>query len=387
VETVLVRYRLAVAKAEVAQRAEALALEQTVELPRAAVRDPFVEREILGKIGDIEPDPAGGFRVEIRYPMAATALDPAQLLNVLFGNASLQEDVFLLDVEPPPSLLEALGGPSFGIEGIREAAGVHGRPLTCAALKPMGTSPEALGELCATFARSGIDVVKDDHGLAEHSFCPFEARVRACCRAIERVAEETGRRALYAPSLVGTPAALARQQAIAEELGAGAVLVAPLVVGLPAFWELTRRASRPVLAHPALSGSPRIAPGMLLGTIFRLYGADAVIFPHAGGRFSFTTEVCRDLGERMRRAWDPIRPTLPTPAGGMSVERTRELIAFYGIDTMLLVGGTLYEAGEGLEGRSRTFVERVHDAGTAEAARIEGAGSLEPGGRTGRVPS
>ncbi len=361
-------YRLIADGGDVARRADALALEQTIELPRAAVRDAFVEQEIVGEVDEIEPDPAGGFRVAIRYPVAATALDPAQLLNVLFGNASLQEDVFLVDVEPPPSLMEALGGPRFGIAGIREASGARGRPLTCAALKPMGSSPAVLGDLCEKFARAGIDVIKDDHGLADHHFCPFEARVRACARGIERASKETGRRALYAPNLIGTPAALARQLAVAEEGGAGAVLVAPLVVGLPAFWELTRRSSLPVLAHPALAGGPRVAPAALLGTLFRLYGADAVVFPHAGGRFPLTAETCRELGDRMRRPWGSIRTTLPMPAGGMSVERTRELIAFYGIDAMLLVGGSLYEAGDGIETRTRAFVKRVHDEGRRKAS-------------------
>jgi hypothetical protein len=55
----------------------------------------------------------------------------------------------------------------------------------------------------------------------------------------------------------------------------------------------------------------------------------------------------------------------------MSVERVEEMVAFYGADAMFLVGGTLYEAGDDLEARSRAFVERVHEAGgrLAEAAR------------------
>ena len=32
-------------------------------------------------------------------------------------------------------------------------------------------------------------------------------------------------------------------------------------------------------AHPSLGGAARIAPALLIGTLFRLIGADAVIFP------------------------------------------------------------------------------------------------------------
>lgn len=353
-------YRLDVEAAAAGARAEAILLEQTVELPRAAVRDPFVEQQILGRVEEIAPHPSGGSLATIAFPVSTSALDPAQLLNLLFGNCSLQADVALADVELPPALLEVLRGPRFGVAGIRKVLGVYERPLTCTALKPMGLSPAALGGLCRTFARAGIDVIKDDHGLADHDFCRFEDRVRACQAAVEQVAEEVGQRSMYVPNLTGAPQALAAQLRFAEDCGVRGVMVAPMLVGLPAFWELCReRASVPVLAHPAFAGALRIEPAVLLGTIFRAFGADAVIYPHWGGRFSYGPELCRSLAERLRRPWGALEPALPVPAGGMSVERTAEVIEFYGRDAMLLIGGSLYEAGDALYERSRVFAEGV----------------------------
>lgn len=371
-ERVRITYRLAVDANRIERRADELALEQTVELSRACLRDPRIEREIVGRVEAIEPDPEeAGFLVTVGYPLEITALDPAQLLGVAFGNASLQRDVALVDLDPPDRLLEALGGPRFGIEGLRAATGVRGRPLTCAALKPMGLSPDALAARCRAIARGGVDVIKDDHGLADHPFCPFEARVRSCAEAIERVADATGRRAVYAANLVGTPSALRERLRIAEDIGAGAVVVAPMIVGLPAFHELVSLASVPVVAHPALAGGSAIRPTLLVGGLFRLYGADAVVFPHAGGRFpDWDAGRCRDLADRLRRPTGSVRPALPVPAGGMGIERVAGMVEFYGSDAMLLVGGTLYRA-DGLEARTRTFVERVGEA----AIRASGAAS------------
>lgn len=361
-------YRLSVEPAEAAARADLLRLEQTVELPREVVRDPFVEREILPEVEALEPDPEGGTRARIAYPLATTALDPAQLLNVLFGNASLQQDVELLDVEFPTAVREVLGGPRFGIAGLRALTGVADAPLTCTALKPMGLGPDALAELCARFARGGIDVIKDDHGLADHTFCRFEERVGACQAAVEKVAAETGHRAVYVPNLTGTPEALARQRRFALECGVGAAMLAPMLVGLPVFSQVARSdPPLPLLAHPAFAGVLRAAPQALLGKIFRLYGADAVIYPHWGGRFSYGEAICRDLAAALREPIAGVRPALPVPAGGMSVERAAELVAFYGRDTMLLVGGSLYEAGSALEERTRSFVEAVGTAAGSDA--------------------
>lgn len=349
-------YRLHVEPADAVARAEGLAIEQTAELPPSVAR--AHSEALAGTVESVEAEPDGTTRATIAYPTEATAADPAQLLNVLFGNAALLGDVTLIAVEVPAPLRGTLGGPRHGIFGIRAATGVEGRPLTCAALKPMGASPGALGERCEAFARAGIDVIKDDHGLADFPACPLAARLEACAGAVDRAAEATGRRALYAPNLIGSPRGLARDLALAVEKGAGAVLVAPMLVGLPAFRELARESPIPVLAHPAWAAA-RVAPEALLGTLFRLFGADAVLFPHAGGRFPWSEATCRRLADALRRPDRDLRAALPVPAGGMSRERVDELVGFYGTDAMLLVGGAAYAGGEGLEARARTFVRRV----------------------------
>jgi ribulose-bisphosphate carboxylase large chain len=43
----------------------------------------------------------------------------------------------------------------------------------------------------------------------------------------------------------------------------------------------------------------------------------------------------------------------------MSLERVPEMLAFYGPDTILLIGGALLLAGDSLAARSREFVRRI----------------------------
>ena len=69
--------------------------------------------------------------------------------------------------------------------------------------------------------------------------------------------------------------------------------------------------------------------------------------------------------------WHGLKACAPVPAGGMSVERVDEMLAFYGHDVILLIGGALLTAGEALPQRAREFVTRVRDAGTAnESPRL-----------------
>lgn len=353
-------YELRASPQDIAARADALALEQSVEMPAAAVRSDYVRAHTLGRVGAIAPLGDDRYRVTLELAVATTGHETGQLMNMLFGNCSLQDDVQLVDVRLPAGLRRSFVGPRFGLSGIRARLGVPRRALTCTALKPQGLAPAELAALCTTFARAGLDVIKDDHGIADQAYSPFAQRVPACQRAIDAVARETGHRAVYAPSLSGDPRRLREQLAVVKGEGVGMVLATPMVMGLPVFHALVADdLDVPVLAHPALSGALRIAPALFYGKLFRLFGADAVIFPNFGGRFSYSRTVCHALVEAARAPWDEVRPVLPVPAGGMSVERVPEMLAAYGADTMLLIGGGLLTAGDALLERSREFVAAV----------------------------
>jgi ribulose-bisphosphate carboxylase large chain len=139
-------------------------------------------------------------------------------------------------------------------------------------------------------------------------------------------------------------------------------MVSPMLIGLPFLNELVGEIGMPVLAHPAFGGSLRIAPAALLGKLFPLYGADAVIFPNAGGRFSFSREACAGIAGALRAPGAGMAPAFPVPAGGMKVESMASVMGFYGADTVLLVGGSLLDTPDrdALLSRSRKFVEAVH---------------------------
>ncbi len=361
-----VTYRLHVAAGQAAHRARLLAVEQSIEMPPEAVREARLLDEVLARVERVEPQADGTTLARLQLACETVCEDAGQLMNMLFGNCSLQPDVELVDIDVPDSLARAFGGPALGIDGLRRLTGVTARPLTCTALKPLGSTAQQLAGLCRTFAEAGIDIIKDDHGWANQSGSPFSERIAACQGQVQQVNEKSGRRSLYAPSLYGTQLQMQRQIGEARSLGIQALLIAPMVCGVATFNALRREHSDlAFIAHPALGGG-RIAPPALLGRLFRLFGADAVIFPNHGGRFTYSTATCHDIVRCQRATWHGLRPTMPVPAGGMSVERVPELKREYGADSMLLIGGSLLVAGERLGERSRAFVEAV--AADEEAA-------------------
>jgi ribulose-bisphosphate carboxylase large chain len=348
-------YRIRSDARSIEARARAIALEQSVEMPLAAIADGFVRAEIVGRVEAITEKGHELFEVRVSLAAATVADDPGQLVNMLFGNTSLHEDVVLHDVELPDELARTFGGPGHGLSELRRRAGAPARALTCSALKPQGLPPADLAELARRFAQGGIDYIKDDHGLADQAYSPFAARLEAIARALR------GGTARYVPSLSGDLDGMRRQVAAARDAGIDTVLVAPVIMGFANFRRLVRDSPDiAFIAHPTMGGAARIAPPLLIGKLFRLMGADAVVFPNHGGRFGYSPDTCRAIARSALEDGHGLRPCLPVPAGGMTVDRVPEMLDFYGADVMLLIGGGLLEARERLTEATAAFVAEVH---------------------------
>jgi len=343
-------------------RAQGIAVEQSVEMPLSAIEDGEILDQIVGKVEDIREIRAGLFAVHIALSRATVGEDAGQLINMLFGNTSLQEDVVLHDAELPGDVVARHGGPHLGLAGLRERAGASQRALTCSALKPQGLAPDRLAALAALFARGGIDYVKDDHGLADQLYSPFAARCDAVAVALRDVERETGKRSRYVPSLTGDLDALRSQILAAKSAGIDTVMVHPMIMGLSNFVRLVdENKDLAFFAHPTLAGAARMAPPFLFGKLFRMLGADALVFPNHGGRFGYSPDLCRDLARTALGDWHGLKPAVPVPAGGMTINRVTEMLDFYGSEVMLLIGGALLEARERLTDATAAFVAKVQE--------------------------
>ena len=357
-ERILATYRITAPESESRARAQALAVEQSVEMPLSAITDEAVLRDVVATVESIQPQ-ANGFDVVLGIAPSTTGREASQLMNMIFGNCSMQPEVELIDVAFPDGFAKSFPGPRYGVEGIRTVTGVKGRALTCTALKPQGSPIEYLAQLARTFTLAGIDVIKDDHGIANQAIHPFEQRVVAVQKAVSDANRETGGNTIYAPTFSGGGLSLREQARVANDHGVKMALVAPMLVGIPAFVELQVDLAIPVMAHPAFAGATRMAPPVVLGKLFRLFGADATIFPNYGGRFGYSRETCLEITRVAREPSHGMRPALPVPAGGMTVDRVEEMVGDYGADTMLLIGGGLLSAREKLLEKTREFVRKV----------------------------
>lgn len=359
-----VHYRLHCATGEdPTDKARGIALEQTVELPAACVRRDIAETWV-GSIQGLEAVDNQHWDCRIRYDAQLVGGELTQLLNTLFGNISLKAGIRVERVDWPDELLQAFGGPGHGVAGLRQMTGVpEGQPMTCTALKPVGYSPAELAELAYRFALGGVDIIKDDHGLANQPSAPFLERLTACQAAVERANRETGGSSRYFPN-VSAPAHLLEQRLdAASDAGCAGVLISPWLCGLDSLRWARDHSGLALMAHPALTGGQMgrrhgLSPELLLGDLFRIAGADASIYPNTGGRFGFTEATCQAINRALRQPLGKLLPSAPTPGGGMDAQRAPHWIERYGPDTIVLIGGSLYAQGD-VTAASRSLLQAL----------------------------
>ena len=346
------------------QLAEAICVEQTIEFPADLVWKDDIRAEIIARIEGLLPLAAGRFQATICFNSAIAGTELTQLINVFFGNASLLPGVRLESFDLPASLLAHHPGPNFGKAGLRRLLDAPVRPLLATALKPMGLSSLELADLAGKFALGGIDIIKDDHGLADQPFSPFATRVEASARAVADANQVSGGLSRYFPNVTGPADQVLERARFARDCGAGGVLFAPGLAGFDTMRLLAAEVPElPIMAHPALLGGFVVSPdhgishAALFGHLHRLAGADIVVFPNHGGRFSFRPEDCKSIAAAAADELGSLAPIFPAPAGGMTVARVPEMVEFYGPDVILLIGGDLHRQSSDLVANCRGFRE------------------------------
>ena len=222
-------------------------------------------------------------RVTLSWPLANLGPSLPNLVATVAGNLFELRQFSGLRIEAirlPREFARPYPGPRFGIDGTRRLTGVHGRPLIGTIVKPsVGLDPQATADLVDTLIGAGVDFIKDDELQSDGPACPFEARVRAIMPVIERHADRTGRKVMFAFNLTGEIGEMRARHDLVRALGGTCVMASLNSVGLAGMIELGRFATLPIHAHRNGWGYLSRAP--LLGWSFpawqvawRLAGAD-----------------------------------------------------------------------------------------------------------------
>ena len=291
--------------------------------------------------------PDGRYRrceMTLSWPLETTGPSLPNLVATVAGNLFELKQVSglrILDIGLPEPFFARYPGPQFGIEGTRRLSGVEGRPLIGTIVKPsVGLDAEATAALVASLCEAGIDFVKDDELQADGPACPFEERARAVMRAIDRHADRTGKKVMFAFNITDDLDEMRRHHDLVLELGGTCVMVSLNSVGLVGMVEIARHAQLPIHAHRNgwgyLSRHPALGWSYVAWQkLWRLAGADHM---HVNG---LRNKFCESDDSVMASARECLTPmsagkpciAMPVFSSGQSVHQVQETYARLGRST------------------------------------------------------
>ena len=205
-----------------------------------------------------KPAPSGHTRyqqakVRLSWPLANMGIHLANLAATIAGNLfelGPFSGLRLLDFDVPESYRTKYPGPDFGIEGTRDLVGVQGRPVIGTIIKPsVGLSPEATARQTHTLIEAGLDFLKDDELMGDGPHSPFEKRVEAVMNVINRYADRTGKKPMFAFNISGDLDDMYRRHDFLLEKGGTCIMVNLNWVGLSAGIAICRHSQLPVHGH------------------------------------------------------------------------------------------------------------------------------------------
>ncbi|OXS58326.1 ribulose 1,5-bisphosphate carboxylase [Cohnella sp. CIP 111063] len=295
--------------------------------------------------------------VTVSFPLHNFGPSIPNLMSAVAGNLyELRElsGLRLVDLELPASFAKRYPGPKFGIEGTRRLTGVYGRPILGTIVKPsVGLSPEELGKLVYELALAGMDFIKDDELNADPPYFPLELKVKTVMEAVERAADVTGRKLMYAFNITGDIDELKANHDLVVRAGGTCVMVSILSVGLAGLAYLNGYSEVPIHGHRNQWGMLTRAP--LLGFEFaayqklcRLAGADQL---HVNGLNSKFYESNESVLRSIKACTTPLfggyeaMPVVSSAQWAGTAPATYE--ATGSVDVMHLAGGGMLAHPDG----------------------------------------
>ncbi len=291
-------------------------------------------------------------RLEISWPLENTGPSLPNLLATIAGNLfELRQfsGLRLEDIRLPTAFARAYPGPQFGVAGTRRLTGVEAGPLLGTIIKPsIGLTPQETAELVATLCAAGIDFIKDDELQSDGPVSPFAERLACVSAAIDRHAQRTGKRVMYAINITGELDDMKRRHDAVLAAGGTCVMVSLNSVGLAGFSALRRHCQLPIHAHRngfgALTRCPMLGFGYVAWQkIWRLAGADHM---HVNGLRNKFYESDASVIASAKACLTPMFPApekpctvMPVVSSGQTALHAHDTCAAIGTDLLFMCGG------------------------------------------------
>lgn len=338
-----------------------------------------------GFIGD--PAHRRRARLRLRFPLDNFGPSMPNLLAAVAGNLFEIKElsaIRLVDLELPQPFADRYAGPAFGVEGTRRLMSRPTGAMIGTIIKPsIGLSPADLAEVVDNLATAGVDFIKDDELQGNGPSAPLAERVKAVMPVLERHADRTGVKPMYAFNITDDIDRLEANHDLVVAAGGTCVMACINFVGLAGLDYLRRRSVVPIHGHRAMLGATARSEQVGIGfrawqQLARLAGADHLHTNGISNKFYETDAEVLDSIAAVRTPLLGLTPTVPVLSSGQWAGLAHATYEAVGTtDLLVLAGGGIHghpdgaAAGVASMRNAWASAERGENAETALAASAE----------------
>jgi ribulose-bisphosphate carboxylase large chain len=296
----------------------------------------------------------------------------------IFG-MGIVNNLRLLDIEFPKSIVTKFQGPRYGIEGIRKILKVKQRPLVGTIIKPkVGLSAKEHARVAYQAWMNGLDIVKDDENLTNQNFNKFRERISETLKYRDLAEYKTGEKKMYVPNITAETLEMLRRMEYVRENNGECIMVDVFTVGFSALQTL-RKYSKEVIhghraMHAAITRNKKHGISMLaLSKLYRLIGIDQLHIGAIVGKMEGEAKEVIKIGDEiedslvkadkklniMEQKWYNIKPMMPVCSGGLHPGKIPKLMKYMGNSLIMQFGGGCHGHPDGTEAGARAIRQAV----------------------------
>ena len=305
--------------------------------------------------------------IDLSWPYENVGSNLSNLCATVAGNLfelKAFSGLKLLDIEIPVEFTKKYPGPGFGIGGTRKLVNVYSRPLIGTIIKPsVGLSPEETATRVGTLIEAGLDFIKDDELMGDAPHSPFEKRVDKVMDVINRYADLSGKKPMFAFNISGDLDDMLRRHDYVWGKGGTCVMVSLNWVGIAGVTKLAEHAQLPVHGHR--NGWGIFSRSEVLGMdfvayqkIWRIAGVDHL---HTNGIRNKFCESDESVIDSIKACLTPMHggyEALPVVSSGQWAGQAVDTYkAINSIDLMYLCGGGIIAHPSGIDAGVKSILQ------------------------------
>ena len=304
--------------------------------------------------------------IRINYPVVLFRHDMSSILSILYGEIAVPENIRLVSVDFHPAFLDHFKGSNLGVKGIKDAIGIHHRPLIAGTLVSLnGINKDEFKNIVRQSSEGGLDIIRESEIFFDDAMIPYEERVKIASDIVSESSQNSGKNILYAPFVTGSIMEISEKVNIGIEEGINLFTLNLFPLGFENLQFLSDTYKVGFIVNP---GYPPfffendlfgIQPTVFFGRFLRMAGADLVIVPSPYRNETTPHHRSVEVANSLTENFEDINPSMPVIYGEIKPKDMYKIFADFGNQIVIDIKDAYTKHKKGIREGAKAYMDII----------------------------